>query len=58
MKSKPLSARMLAGYDCVLIATDHSHYDYPWIVKHAKLVVDTRNACEKVTGPKKKIQRA
>ena len=45
MKSKPLSARMLAAYDCVLIATDHSDYDYKWIVKHAKLVVDTRNAC-------------
>jgi hypothetical protein len=29
MKSKPLSAKMLASYDCVLIATDHSSYDYP-----------------------------
>ncbi len=44
MRSKPLSPAMLAGYDCVLIATDHSGYDYPWIVKHARLVVDTRNA--------------
>jgi UDP-N-acetyl-D-glucosamine dehydrogenase len=31
-------------YDCVLIVTDHSDYDYPWIVQHASLIVDTRNA--------------
>jgi UDP-N-acetyl-D-glucosamine dehydrogenase len=31
-------------YDCVLIVTDHSDYDYGWIVEHASLVVDTRNA--------------
>ena len=58
MKSKKLSARMLAAYDCVLIATDHSCYDYPWIVKHAKLVVDTRNACAKVRSGRAKIEQA
>jgi UDP-N-acetyl-D-glucosamine dehydrogenase len=31
-------------FDCVVIATDHSQYDYASIVSHAKLVVDTRNA--------------
>jgi UDP-N-acetyl-D-glucosamine dehydrogenase len=31
-------------FDCVLIVTDHSQYDYASIVKEAKLVVDTRNA--------------
>jgi UDP-N-acetyl-D-glucosamine dehydrogenase len=44
MKSKPLSATMLASYDVVLISTDHSDYDYKWIVKNSQLVVDTRNA--------------
>jgi UDP-N-acetyl-D-glucosamine dehydrogenase len=34
----------LGSYDCILIATDHSHYDYARIVREAKLVVDTRNA--------------
>ena len=34
----------LGEYDCVLIATDHSDYDYPQIVKESQLVVDTRNA--------------
>jgi UDP-N-acetyl-D-glucosamine dehydrogenase len=31
-------------FDCVVIVTDHSQYDYPEIVKQARLVVDTRNA--------------
>jgi len=31
-------------YDCVVISTDHSQYDYPAIVSKAQLVVDARNA--------------
>jgi UDP-N-acetyl-D-glucosamine dehydrogenase len=34
----------LGQYDCVLILTDHSDYDYPKIVREANLVIDTRNA--------------
>jgi UDP-N-acetyl-D-glucosamine dehydrogenase len=34
----------LGDYDCVLIVTDHSSYDYPRIVREAQLVIDTRNA--------------
>lgn len=34
----------LGSYDCVLIATDHSDYDYEAIVRESKLVIDTRNA--------------
>jgi UDP-N-acetyl-D-glucosamine dehydrogenase len=56
MKSKDLNDRMLKGYDVVLIATDHSCYDYKWIVKNSKLVVDTRNACAKVRGGKKVVK--
>ena len=48
--SKNLSAKMLAGYDVVLISTDHSDYHYDWIVRHAKLVVDARNATSAVRG--------
>jgi UDP-N-acetyl-D-glucosamine dehydrogenase len=58
MKSKPLTAKTLAGYDAVLIATNHSDYDYAWIVKHAKLVVDTRNATAAVRGGRSKIVKA
>jgi UDP-N-acetyl-D-glucosamine dehydrogenase len=58
MTSKKLSAEMLAGYDCVLIATDHDAYDYPWIVQHAKLVVDTRNATANCKKGRPKIVQA
>ncbi len=34
----------LGQYDCVLIVTDHSDYDYERIVQESRLVVDTRNA--------------
>jgi UDP-N-acetyl-D-glucosamine dehydrogenase len=44
MKSVPLSDRMLRSYDVVVIATDHSDYDYRRIAKSAQLLVDTRNA--------------
>ncbi len=42
MDSQPLND--LAQYDCVLIATDHTEYDYARIVRESQLVVDTRNA--------------
>lgn len=42
MASTPLEK--IAEFDCVVISTDHSQYDYESIVKQAKLVVDTRNA--------------
>jgi UDP-N-acetyl-D-glucosamine dehydrogenase len=42
MTSTPLDA--IPEFDCVVIVTDHSQYDFPEIVKKAKLVVDTRNA--------------
>ncbi|MEZ6235330.1 MAG: nucleotide sugar dehydrogenase [Phycisphaerales bacterium] len=44
LRSKDLSPEMLASYDAVVIATNHSDYDYALIGKHAKLIVDTRNA--------------
>ncbi|MBY0551203.1 MAG: nucleotide sugar dehydrogenase [Candidatus Obscuribacterales bacterium] len=44
MKSIPLSAQMLASYDCVVVATDHSSYDWQLISNNAKLIIDTRNA--------------
>ncbi len=50
MKCTPLEN--LAQYDCVLIVTDHSDYDYPRIVRESTLVVDTRNATKGITSPK------
>jgi UDP-N-acetyl-D-glucosamine dehydrogenase len=42
----------VSEYDCVLIATDHSDYDYAAIVESAKLVVDSRNATRGINSPK------
>ena len=55
MRSVELTPETLAAYDCVLIATDHSSYDYDAIVRSAKLVVDTRNATRKVTQGREKV---
>ncbi len=41
----------LGQYDCVLIVTDHSDYDYAKIVRESKLVVDTRNATKGIQSP-------
>jgi UDP-N-acetyl-D-glucosamine dehydrogenase len=49
---------MLAGYDAVLISTDHSSYDYQFIVDNAKLVLDTRNATVNVKRGSRKIVKA
>jgi UDP-N-acetyl-D-glucosamine dehydrogenase len=55
MKSVELTPQNLAAYDCVLIATDHTQYDYPAIVKNSTLVVDTRNATRHIQGQREKI---
>jgi UDP-N-acetyl-D-glucosamine dehydrogenase len=47
IRSVPLSARRLKTTDAVIIATDHSAYDYDWIVKNSRLVVDSRNVIKK-----------
>ncbi|HEX9110054.1 MAG TPA: nucleotide sugar dehydrogenase [Terriglobales bacterium] len=50
MKCAPLDN--LGQYDCVLIVTDHSDYDYKKIVNDAKLVVDSRNATRGIKSDK------
>jgi len=57
MSSVDLTAQALGDYAAVLIATDHSSYDYPFIVRHAKLVIDTRNATRDVKEHRDKIVR-
>src|SRR6202034_2108725 len=50
MKNTPLDD--LGQYDCVLIVTDHTDYDYKKIVSDAKLVVDSRNATKGIKSDK------
>lgn len=52
------TAEMLAGYDCVLIATNHAAYDWSMIVEHAPLVVDTRGATRGIAGDRSHIVMA
>jgi len=42
----------LGQYDCALIVTDHSDYDYARIVEESQLVVDTRNATRGIKSSK------
>ncbi|MGI8770907.1 MAG: nucleotide sugar dehydrogenase [Acidobacteriaceae bacterium] len=42
----------ISDYDCVLIVTDHSDYDYQDIVNRAQLVVDSRNATRSIVSDK------
>ncbi|QDT82998.1 nucleotide sugar dehydrogenase [Gimesia chilikensis] len=58
MESQELTPEYLASQDCVLIATDHSAYDYDFIVKHSQMVLDTRNATKNVTEGREKIFKA
>ncbi|MBE0428026.1 MAG: nucleotide sugar dehydrogenase [Nitrospirae bacterium] len=44
MKSVQLTGKNLKKYDCTVIITNHSKYDYDWLLKNSRLVVDTRNA--------------
>jgi UDP-N-acetyl-D-glucosamine dehydrogenase len=44
LNSSALTKEYLAAQDCVLIVTDHSAFDYPFIAQHSRLIVDTRDA--------------
>jgi len=52
LQMKRASLDNLGQYDCVLIVTDHSDYDYAKIVQEAKLVVDSRNATKGIKNDK------
>jgi UDP-N-acetyl-D-glucosamine dehydrogenase len=44
----PLEKEVVQAADCVIIATDHSHVSYEWVLAHAQLVLDTRNVTKRV----------
>ena len=58
LKSTELTADFLADQDVVLIVTNHSDYDYQFIVEHSQLVVDTRNATKNIKKGREKIRKA
>ena len=42
LQSVALTPESIASYDCLVVATDHDGFDYPQLVQHARLIVDTR----------------
>ena len=54
-ESAMLTAERLAGSDCALILTAHSAFDFDLIVRHARVVFDTRNGTKHVQGPKTNV---
>jgi UDP-N-acetyl-D-glucosamine dehydrogenase len=58
LESTKLTAETLSGMDCILVATDHSAYDYQFILDHADLIVDTRNAFNGLPGAVDKVVQA
>ncbi|CTQ55422.1 UDP-N-acetyl-D-glucosamine 6-dehydrogenase [Roseibium album] len=58
MKSKELTSCMIGHYDAVLILTDHDDIDWRLVAKNAKLVVDTRNVCQRNGFVSDKIYKA
>jgi UDP-N-acetyl-D-glucosamine dehydrogenase len=57
-RSVALDPATIAAYDAVLIATDHDAVDYRMVTTHAKLVVDTRNACHRAGIRDDKVVKA
>jgi UDP-N-acetyl-D-glucosamine dehydrogenase len=52
LQMKCAELKDLQKYDCVLVVTDHSDYDFAQIVQDSQLVVDTRNATRGITSKK------
>jgi UDP-N-acetyl-D-glucosamine dehydrogenase len=57
LSSVELTAEEVAGADCVVIATDHTCFDYNWLINHAGCVVDARNATKDVRAGRDKITK-
>ena len=50
LTSTELTPECLSAADCVVIATDHSSYDYQYIVDNASVVFDTRGVTRTIKG--------
>lgn len=57
LRSVPLDGQSLSRFDCVVLVTDHSAYELSEIVRHSKLVIDTRNATRAIECASSKVVR-
>jgi UDP-N-acetyl-D-glucosamine dehydrogenase len=46
-RSQVVNAATIAAYDAVLVSTDHDNIDWPTVVANSKIVIDTRNVCQR-----------
>jgi len=58
LDSFPLTKPLLQRLDAVVVVTDHSQVDYAWVVRHAPLIIDTRNVTKNMKQWKRKIVKA
>ena len=58
LASESLTSQYLSAQDCVLVATDHSSYDWDFIAQYSRVIVDTRNAMRNVKNQRAKIWKA
>ena len=56
-RSLRLESAILEEFDCAVIVADHSCLDYDMIVRHCKIVVDTRNATRNITSHRSKVRK-
>ena len=49
---KSVALKKINQYDCVVILTDHTSYDFKTIANESKVIVDTRNACGNIKSNK------
>ena len=55
LDSVPLTAARLEAQDCVLVAVAHRCFEFPWIVRHSRLVIDAQNATKMIQEGREKI---
>ena len=56
MSSSKYNDRLLSGADCVVVVTDHTCFDWNYVLNHAALVVDTRNVTDGQSGPARVVK--
>ncbi len=57
LKSQKLNKQLLKSSVCTVIVTNHTDYDYRWVVDNSNLVFDTRNATRDLRVSKKKVAK-
>ena len=55
LESVPLTAARLEAQDCVLVAVAHRCFEFSWIVRHSRLVIDAQNATKMIQEGREKI---